>query len=316
MKIAIVGSDINALMAAFVARRRGHQFKMYSQQQFGWRRPYIIYESSHLKTTLNEMGIEHSSYRIRSGIMLRGQIEPFPRVLRGCGKKQGARIRGDLFSKTRLVQSDQPSKSSLDYEISKTKMGMVFEWPSFLEVLTRGIQIDSSPVTEIRSDCIVLGDREEFFDLAIVTLPLWRCAELVQWPLPHACSISLNTAIIDSNSAPDVREQLAGWDYVWTPYTPDGLVHRVYQVNESYHVQFSGAWNVSEDKSQLIGDLNYLFPAGWAPLGSHRGEAGFLCPLSEKAIWPKSVLPMGRLARWDARATLSQTFDDLLKVLR
>jgi hypothetical protein len=318
MKIAIIGNDIHALLAAYMAKKRGHSIILFGELPFNTRAPYTIFDSKRFGQILTELGINFSSYRIKSGILLRNHIHPFPHALRFFGKDVGSTIRADLYSKTRLVRCEtKPSKLSLDLELASTKIALRFEWVEFLERLNDGLSTSRKRMVELKSHSVICDDGSvEAFDLCLVTSPLWRCQDFVEWPLPHACAVALNTAVVDSNSDQEVKEQLSGWDYVWTPYTPDATVHRVYQVDGEYHVQFSGSWLEGQERPALIGDLNFLFPAGWAPTGSFRGEAGFLCPLSEKPIWPKSVLPLGRLAQWDAKATISNTVEELSKVLR
>lgn len=314
MKLAIIGSDLCALLAANAARRAGHFVTVYGERT-RLRAPYLVYEGVQMLKFLDHYGVGYSKYRIKSGIMLRGEVQALKRALRQLGKAKGRRVRADLYSKTRLIDA-APGKDALDYESSRSTRAIHFEWEALLSMLSQE-RINEAPISVIKSDCIEFQDGgTERFDLCLVSAPLWRSAELVEWPLPHACAISLNTAVIDANTDPDVKEMLSGWDYVWTPYTPDRVIHRVFQVDGLYHVQFSGSWAEGEPHPGLIGDLNWLFQAGWAPTGAYRGEAGFLCPLSESPIWPRTVLPIGRLSRWDVKATLSQMLDDLHRVLR
>ncbi len=318
MKIAIIGNDVHALLAAYIAKKRGHSFTLFADQPLNTRAPYIVFDSKGFCQILTELGITFSNYRIKSGILLRDQIHPFPHALRLFGKDAGSIIRADLYSKTRLIRCETaPHKLSLDLELASTKVGLHFVWAEFIDSILEGLSINRKRVKTLRTNSVVFEDgSHETFDLCLVTAPLWRCQDLCEWPLPHACAVALNTAVVDSNSDQEAKEHLSGWDYVWTPYTPDATVHRVFQVNGEYHAQFSGAWAAEQEHPTLIGDLNYLFPAGWAPTNAFRGEAGFLCPLSEKPIWPKSVRPLGRLAQWDGKATISNTVDEVSRILR
>lgn len=317
MKICIVGNDAHAIVAAWLAKRGGHSVYLHHTQAPNLRRPYVIDETSALKKTLEQLGIAYSTYRINSGILLQGEVQPYPRVFRQLGKLRTQVIRTALWAKTRLINATPYPWQSVDYDSSATKTGVQYEWAEFIEEIygTRSVAISSS--FAIRSDRIVYSNGAQLpFDLCLVTLPLWTCQDLVEWHLPHASAVALNTAIIDANQVPGERDLMAGWDSVWTPYTPDNVVHRVFQIGDEYHVQFSGHWQEGEVYPALLGDLNYLFPSGWAPTGAHRGDPGYLCPLSEKALWPKTVVPLGRLAKWDSRATFAQTIDEVSKILR
>jgi hypothetical protein len=317
MKITVIGNDINALMAAYVARQQGHTVTLFSFKELDLRSPYVVFESKLLCEILYRLGITFSSYRIKSGILMMGSVHPFPRVFREIGKARSLRVRSDLYAKTRLVAASEVTSQAIDIEVAGTKIGLHFGWPEFIDAITRSLQSTVKPILSLKSDRILFQDGAELpFDLCFVSLPLWKCQPLVDWHLPHACAVAMNTAKVDQNTHPDIRDQMAGWDSVWTPYTPDSLIHRVFQVDGGYHVQFSGKWPAEEPNPALLGDLNYLFPAGWAATGSLRGEAGFLCPLSEKPSWPKSVRPIGRLARWDARATMTQTIEDVAKAVK
>jgi hypothetical protein len=317
MKICIVGNDAHAIVASWLAKRAGHTVSLHHTQTPDLRRPYVLYESAALIQTLKKLSIAYSTYRINSGILLQGEVHPYPRIFRQLGKTRTQIIRTALWAKTRLIQATPYPWQSVDYDSSTTKVGVQFQWAEFVEEIYGKHSVAIGNSFTIRTDRIAYTNGAQApFDLCLVTLPLWTCQDLVEWHLPHASAVALNTAIIDSNQVPGARDLMSGWDSVWTPYTPDNVVHRVFQIGDEYHVQFSGHWREGEVHPGLLGDLNYLFPSGWAPTGAYRGGPGYLCPLSEKPLWPKTVVPLGRLARWDSRATFAQTIDEVVKLVR
>jgi len=149
------------------------------------------------------------------------------------------------------------------------------------------------------------------FHFAVVTLPLWIARRMVSWYVPEAYAMKLNIVM-----AEPLRDPFARWDYVYTPYTPAGLIHRVSPVGEECHCEFNGDWGEHDSaiNDRVASDLNFLFPSGWVINDVKRGLNGHLLPMSERPVWPDNIKPLGRFARWDPRATTDITLREAHKL--
>jgi hypothetical protein len=102
---------------------------------------------------------------------------------------------------------------------------------------------------------------------------------------------------------------------VYTPYTPENLVHRISPSEGGYSVEMNGEWG-DETSGKLRNELNFLFGNAWALNNVKKGLPGHLLPLGEAPEWPGNVRPLGRFAAWDPRMTTDKTLSAAIATAR
>ncbi len=314
-RIAIVGGDVTALLAAHCLAIRGHHVVIFHEVFKSGRvgneadtRPQIVRSSRRFIELLRGLGLIHSHYCTRVGMLLRDKIGLYPNCVRSLGREKATKVRSDLYLKSRLIAPESTDRLT-DYEAIVPKSAVRFDWHEFVRVLTRRSRICTEKVVHIDQGSVRTNLLSYPFDHLVITLPLWQAKELVSWALPNSVSVPVNSVTV----SPNRRDRFAAWDSVWTPYTPERLVHRVFQHEDGYHVQFSGIWT-EETSDRLMGDLNYFFPGGWTVHYSDRNVPGYMFPLVDAPTWPSNVSPLGRFASWDELATLDVCLEKVLEL--
>ena len=101
-------------------------------------------------------------------------------------------------------------------------------------------------------------------------------------------------------------DRYANWDYVYTPYTPDNLIHRLSPNGGGYCAEANGEL----DEIQMHNDLQALFADGYQVDSITERLKGHLLPLAARPEWPSNVVPIGRFAKWDPRSTTDVSLAD------
>jgi hypothetical protein len=307
-RVAVIGDDVAALLAAYEVSRHGYNVTIFHAGKIGIdavKRPQIVHSSGRFLKLLDRLQLVHSDYRTRIGILLKDKVQLYPNHLRDLGRDSGNNVRADLFEKSRLVKHEYAEQLT-DYEALVPKSAVRFNWYDFVESLGKGAALCGEKLVSVGTNELKTVYSRVTYDFAFVTAPLWEMRHLTEWRLPDCTAVAVNSVNISSGKG----DKFASWDNVWTPYTPEGLIHRLVQLEDGYNVHFSGSWDETT-RPRLVGDLNYLFPGGWHPNQSDVSAPGYMFPLAEEPVWPDNVCPLGRFAAWDQRSSLDVCLDQI-----
>ncbi len=270
-----------------------------------------VHKTDEMEEMLRDLGLTYANYSVQGGIYLKGQVEPYPAVFRSMTKEQALRVQHDHYRKTRKVEPDSfASRSMNDPESMGPKKALRCDLSRMVAELIKHAPIAKEVATRIGPHKVIVndpgftrGERAVSYDYLLVTLPMWLLKRMVWFELPPAMAVKLNLLMVDP---PQQGDDYAKWDYVYTPYTPANLIHRISPRDGGYTCEFNGDWPEGDDPEMSIritNELNFLFPNGWALGGAKRNLNGHLLPLAGKANWPQNVRPIGRFAQWEPRAT-------------
>lgn len=268
-----------------------------------------LHRSEPMANMLHTLGVVFTNYSVQGGIHLHGAVEPYPAVFKTLGKERSARIQADHYKKTRRTEPDEfASRSMNDPESSKSRHSLQCDIGKLVSKLVSAASIVPKAARWIDPARCVLAfsdGTEVGWDRLVVTIPLWVVKRISPVPVPDVAAMKLNLIDVEPR-----RDPYAKWDYVYTPYTPEDLIHRISPREGGYSCEFNGSWADGDGTSErLASDLNFLFPDGWALHGVHKGLNGHLLPLGSPMVWPEGMYPLGRFSQWDSRATTDTTLD-------
>lgn len=259
-----------------------------------------IHRTEEMVEMLHDLRLVYTNYTVQGGILLQGKVRPYPAHVQNLPKEEARRIQHDHYRKTRRTEPDSfASKSMNDPESVGARGALRCDPHDVVQALAaRATKIVADVIERIEPGRVRLKSGASLpFDFLITTLPLWIARRLFWFPLPEALAMKLNVVTVEHQRNPYAR-----WDYVYTPYTPEDLVHRISPNDGGTAVEFNGEWE-DDTNDRLTSDLNFLFPDGWTPLRVVKGANGHLLPLESKPSWPDNVRPLGRFAQWNPRAT-------------
>jgi hypothetical protein len=306
-RVAIVGGGPSGLIASYVFRLLGADVTLFEPGALGGE--FLAGGLKYLSATtemvrmFERLDIPYSPFTVKGGIHLRGNVGAYPEVLYKLPKDQAQQIRTDHYTKTRRLAPDEGAKTAMnDPDTKGPRRALRCDFKDLIDGLADGLQIVPKGVKYIGLEGIQTGDGGLFgFDYAVVTLPLWITRSMVNWYIPESSAVKLNLAHVIPKVDPFVK-----WDYVYTPYTPANVVHRLSPFEDGYSVEANGTL----DRVGLESDLQFLFPDGYGVRKVIEGLKGHLLPLETAPQWPDNVAPIGRFAKWDSRATSDVTLDD------
>ena len=308
MRIAVAGKDVAALIVSRLLSEMGHNVLLCTNGEENTfekvsARPELVKKGRHLLSFLDSFGFEYLAYKTRVGILLRGDIAKYPGPV-ARDKKRMKAVSLKLCTKSRLVGPPSGQKlPNIQGDIPKS--AVAFNWSDLVTLLDcrrhQRYTTDSNIIVSIEPGVVETTAARRYFDLVVVTLPLWEVARYVAWDVPHASAVIEHVVGVHSNTEKDEEEELSKFDVVWTPYTPEDLIFKVTQCGSEYRVHFSGPWEDGETNLRLASDLNFLFPSGWSVAFADRGVFGHRFPLSCRPVWPKGIVPIGKYAAWDEK---------------
>lgn len=322
MRVVIIGAGVAGLIANYVAKQHKHTSPIVLEPgRVGgeWLSGGLRYlhASDEMKSMIIDIGGVFTQYTVMGGIHLRGKVEAYPDVLRGMPTEAAKRIQQDHYRKTRQTEPD-PSfsgKSMNDPEATGARLALRCDASDVVERLQRQAFVQRDAVAKVEPAEITATSGAVYpYDYLIWTAPLWAAQRAMFFRLPDALAIRLNVVYIEPHKivagggekVPGaLKDPYSQWDYIYTPYTPDGLIHRIYPFEDGYACEFNGAWPEGDERITvgLTSDLNFLFPNGWAIRRVAKGLNGHLLPLEREPAWPAHIQPLGRFAQWDPRAT-------------
>ncbi len=267
-----------------------------------------IHKTDAMEDLLKDLRITYTDYSVQGGILVHGVVEPFPGVLKGMDKSRALRIQHDHYRKTRRIEPDAfAARSMNDAESVGPRKALRCDMDRMLKSLIELAPFVKDGCMRIDANQVVGSSGAKYpFDYLLLTIPIWVIKTMVAFPLPDTMAIKLNFVMIDP---PEKVDAYAQWDYVYTPYTPENLIHRLSPRDGGYTCEFNGAWaddaadGSNETNDKLTSEFNFLFPGGWAIADVKKGLNGHLMPMTTKPIWPDNMRPIGRFAQWDPRAT-------------
>lgn len=288
MRIVVTGADIAGLIANYILKVAGNDVVVVDKEDPGESISIPIFKyvegTKEVVALLDDMDVLFGDYSIKCGVMLRGKVVP-------CKNNITESIHHAYWKKTRLtVPYVEDIKGITDPELYPKRKSVTFYWEGFLETLVKHASIQPNMISN--------------FDLHIATNPLWTYPEA---GCTDAMAVKVNLIQVKSK-----RERYIRWDVVYTPFTPENVIHKVYHNSESNICEFSGEL----DEEKLCSDLNFLFPEGWHQDGDIETTNGHLLPLSEDPVWPSNVVPIGRIAKWDERVTIMSIIHDCIELAR
>lgn len=289
MKVVVSGGDITGLIVAYIMQIEGFDVVVVSKEEPGKSAKLpcfkFIENSKEVLRLLDFLDVLYGEYSLTSGIVLHGKIL-------SCRRNLTTSVQLAYWKKTRLVNPPSDDvKGVTDPEVGPTRRAVSFDWNDFIKVLSRQV--------------IINGIKPMDYDLHIATNPLWEYPEA---GVTDAMAVELNLIPIKT-----FREQFIKFDIVYTPFTPCNVIHRFYHYAEGHVCEFSGN-DVSED--DLASDLNFLFPDGWHLDGEVKKTYGYLLPLTHDPKWPERTIPVGRLAKWDDRITMTDVVRDTISIIK
>jgi len=323
-KVIIVGGGVSGLACSYVFREYfGMDAKILEPNAIGGEflaggLKYVHYASDIMKL-FDDLDLAYSRYQVRGGIMLRGQVEPYPKCLASLGKEQAQQIQFDHYRKTRRAEPlpAHAAKSMNDPASAKPRTALQADFKHLVDLLAGHATIIPHGLKGIIREANYIwttAGKIEPYDYLVLTVPLWVIRECANWYVPHGVAMKLNIANIRSsdNHSPmsGGRGRYSKWDYVYTPYTPADAIHRFSYQGDMYSVEVNGDLREQE----LHSDLNFLFPDGWYVEDIRHGLKGHLLPLEEKIEWAENIAPLGRFAQWDTRATLDAVLTRAIKL--
>lgn len=268
-----------------------------------------VHRTDEMVGMLTDLNVVFTTYTVQGGILLHGKVEPYPRCLRSLSKERAARIQQDHYRKTRRTEPGQfASKAMNDPESVGPRRALRCDFRRAIRELAFRTRLVNERLVRVEQGAIQASQVRIPYDYLVLTIPLWVIKRVVSFSVPDAMAVRLNVVNIEPHADKYVK-----WDYVYTPYTPDDLIHRISPKDGEYSCEFNGDWGEDENR-KLHSDLNYLFPDGWALADVKRGLKGHLLPLSDQPEWPANVRPLGRFAQWNPRATLDVVINEAHKI--
>lgn len=321
-RLVIVGGGISGLIASWVFQRvPGLDVKVLEIGKPGG--DFLagglkyLHKTDEMVAMLEDLGVTHTDYSVQGGILLKGVVEPYPACMRGVDKDRALRIQHDHYRKTRGIEPDSfAARSMNDPEATGPRTALRCDMQQTLRRLIARANIVADRADKIEPHRVTgSSGAVHKYDFMITTVPLWVMKQLSWFDLPDAMAAKLNLVMVDPNPRMD---NYARWDYVYTPYTPENLIHRLTPRDGGYTCEFNGRW-ADEDSSmndRITSEMNFLFPEGWALSNVVKNLNGHLLPLPTRPSWPFNIRPLGRFAQWDPRATSDVVLTTAQKLVR
>lgn len=281
-----------------------------------------IHKTDEMEELLRDIGVQYADYSVQGGILLHGKVEPHPGCFRGMDKDRALRIQHDHYRKTRKLEPDAfAARSMNDPEANGPRRALRCDMQRVLKELIQRAPLVKASVIAIEPHKLVVadgtGEKHIGYDYLLTSLPLWVTRKMAWFgqSLPEGLAVKLNLVMVEP---PQRGDDYAQWDYVYTPYTPEGLIHRISPNDGGYTLEFNGDWPAADGSDEtsvkITNELNFLFPHGWALTKTLKGLNGHLLPLAAKPNWPVNIRPVGRFAQWDPRVTSDVVLNTCLKL--
>lgn len=313
-KAIIIGGGISGLVCAHTfSKYDGVDVDVYESSEIGGEflagGLKYIHHTKMMERLFDELDILPGDYRIKGGILLRGEVRKYPQFLKELDKPDAIRVQNDHYRKTRRMEpGDFGSQAMNDPANAKSKKALRCDFREMITALASRCKITKASLISVVGNRLFFDNatvRE--FDYLVLTIPLWIVKQITHYEIPSAVAMNLNIAIVRS-----VRDPYMPWDYVYTPYTPADCIHRISPDEGSYAVEANGELN----ERSLHSDLNFLFKDGWRMESIRKNLKGHLLPLDGEIKTPENVALLGRFAAWEPRMTVDVTLEASVKLAR
>lgn len=266
-----------------------------------------IHHTPAMENFFDENDIMWGSYKIKGGILLRGQVRQYPKFLRSLDKVDAIRIQNDHYRKTRKMESGSfGSQAMNDPANAKSRNALRCDLRHLIDVLKSKCNIVKSKLIKVVSDKVYFENGTiKKFDYMVMTIPLWLIKRIVDFEVPFSMAMNLNVISVDV-----ISDIYAKWDYVYTPYTPSDCIHRISSEGDGYAAEISGEFR----ESDLHSDLNFLFKDGWCVKDYKKNLRGHLLPINGEINTPRNIALIGRYAAWQPRMTVDVTLNRAIEL--
>lgn len=314
-RVLIVGGGISGLIASYVFTKMCSGLNVRIMEpgkpggEFTAGGLKYIHRTDAMASMLGDLGVVYSNYGIRGGILLHGAVEPYPKCLSEMDSERAKRIQYDHYRKTRRQEPTEFSSRAMnDPESVGERRALRCDYERMIDTLARRATFVRSRLAKIGPG-VVLTDRGNSleFDYLVLTIPLFVIKRLADFYVPEGHAMRLNLINVVPQS-----DEYARWDYVYTPYTPADVIHRISAMDGGYTCEANGEL----DMEDAIDDLSFIFKSGYYVRELKEGLKGHLLPLPSKPEWPSNVAPLGRFAKWDPRSTADVVLDDAIALAR
>jgi len=317
--VLVVGGGVAGLVSSCIFSSFGAHVKMFECGKLGGEflagGLKYIHRTDNMTGLFIDLGLVFSNYSVKGGILNRGVVERYPELFQRMDKYKVAQIQMDHFRKTRMMEPGSHYKTAMNDPANSISKGAIrLDFVDMVNRLAARLKRDGGEI--VREKVIkVLGEnslmtdkgRRYAFDYLIFTVPLWIIKRLVDFYIPDAMAMNLNLIdVVPKN------DRYAGWDYVYTPYTPGDAIHRFSVDGVCYVCELNG--ELAPRMVDVVSDLNFIFGAGYVIKKITRGLKGHLHPMGEKIQWPENMAPLGRFAEWNSRGTVDKILENAIEL--
>lgn len=313
MRIVVLGTGLDGLLAGWVLRQHPHlRVRIVGTAPIGSTTDAAdqMLSTTHtisMGNLLRALEIDHSSFTPRDGIMLQGQVHRYPHHLRHLSQEGMLRVRHDCLIKARrILPSAFPQKFATPLRPKERRLRCMLD--ELVDALTRGADVRRVPEWQATANAVDTPFGRLDFDHLVVTAPLWECRDRLPFAMPPVLAVKRTTAYV----VPRDTHVFARWDSVLTPYTPENAIHRVYSSGGRYVAEATG----HVQPSALLGDLNFIFEAGYQIDEVRSGMPGDPAIGNPVAQWPENMTALGASATWNPSAKLDATLDGAYDLMR
>ncbi len=324
MEVVIAGGGIAGLIAAEAFITMGMKPTIIESHHLGgqWARltalKYLHAGRTHdrfaLLGMLHRVGItEYEEKVVNGGVLLALEggarmVAPHPEVL-GVNHI-GPAITDAHWVKTRGVGTRRDTRAmnrgseGVDRERKRFDIGDA----NLLDALVGRVRdganvVENAQIQAIGKSAVDVVGGSIPYDTLITTLPLWAFTQLY---CDEPFKAEARRLTIQTYYCPSFSARYHVWDYLYTPWTAHGQVHRLSPAGRDM-------WAVESNLGRMIADTPEMArrDAEWllgsdAQFVSEIATHGHLLPLPMPYEYPDAVKPIGRFAQWDARATVDR----------
>jgi len=263
--VLIIGGGVSGLVANYAFRQAGANVTVLEPGEPGGEFTSgglkYIHKTDEVESLLDHLDVPYSVYTVRGGIFLRGQMYMYPEGLQAFNARERIRIQSDHYKKTRRTEPDpaQVTKAMNDPAALGSRRALRCDFTEMIAELSDPVAANIVPAAAARLDHLrnVAFDSKggiHQYDFCVVTIPLWIVRRIAKFHVPEGAAMRLNAIEVSVRKDP-----YAGFDYVYTPYTPANIVHRFSPVGTRYSVECNGVL----DHDGLRSDLGFIFPDGY-----------------------------------------------------
>lgn len=320
MRIVILGSGMSGLLAAHALRGLDHDITVIEAGNgpggsFTGGGLKYLHSTGRMMELMEVLGIPFQTYVPRGGVL----VGLFPQPWGNPQPKEGGltdlevgaiqrlhwlRTRGTPkgFRQSCMNDPRGPVQTAL-----RCDHGAVIKALHERSVLGGVNFLFNERVKAIYSHNVELEDGSRvMFDRLVTTLPLPTMIKLMNPHWDGAPPTLRQTVVARLSRLPTFMvadKTPISWDYIYTPF--DTLVTRVSRADTN-----GGGWEVEAPVvNGNVPTATDFAEHGWDVEPTTKVIAGHLVPLSARFPWPDKVIPVGRFAQWDSRATVDVVLD-------